>query len=114
MRSKKRAAGALILVAILSQFSFGCTPGASDPSRPQISVLDNVFTPSTVTAPVGAVVNWSWGGTQPHNVVFSASSGINSSDTQTSGSFTVQFNTPGTYPYFCSLHTGMVGTITIR
>jgi plastocyanin len=102
------------MAAILSCFLAGCTPGPTDPTRPQVSVLDNAFSPRSVTVTVGGIVNWSWGGTAEHNVVFGASSGIPSSDLQRSGSFQAQFNTPGTFDYFCSLHTGMVGTVTVR
>ncbi len=89
--------------------------GCAEPQKNQVQVLDNSFSPRTVTVPVGTAVNWSWNGQAPHNVVFAAGSGLPSSNVLNAGdSFAVTFPTPGTFNYECSLHSGMVGTVIVR
>jgi cytochrome c oxidase subunit II len=76
---------------------------------------DLKFQPSSATAKVGDVVEWSNNGTAIHNVTFSNQS-VPSSDTQNSGDkFELKFSKPGTYQYVCTFHeaVGMRGTITV-
>lgn len=85
-----------------------------------------VFVPDHVTIPVGGTVTWQWNsGTIAHNVSTSnGSPTIPGTPTRTTAppfSFgPVQFNAPGTYRFYCSVHagpndtSGMVGTITVQ
>jgi plastocyanin len=76
------------------------------------------FTPSNLTVTSGTTVTWDFlSGT--HNVTSgtapTADGAYTSGTPQTSGTFTHQFNTTGTFHYFCSVHgTMMTGTITVN
>ncbi len=97
-----------------SLISGGCSSGDPNGTIRSVQVLDNAFSPATLTIPVGTTVSWSWAGFVDHNVLFNPSTGIPSSEIQKVGGFDVQFTTPGTYPYNCSLHSGMNGTIIVQ
>ena len=73
------------------------------------------FTPANFTAPGSGEVVWRWFGRR-HNVTIVGSS---SSGDKMSGFFSHTFNSPGTYQYYCTLHSsgpgnGMSGTITVN
>ncbi len=85
-----------------------------------------VFVPSTATIPVGGSVGWVWNsGSIPHNVSTSTGSptvpGTPSQTRPTPFTFgPVQFDAPGSYRFYCSVHAGptdtqgMVGTLTVQ
>ncbi len=84
----------------------------------------NNFVPPALTITQGDTINWNWVGGF-HNVISgSCPGGICTGDgkfnsgaaTLTLGNnFSFAFNTPGTYPYFCSVHrASMQGTITVN
>ena len=84
---------------------------------PSVSVQDNQFVPTTVEAQVGATITWSNDGHSAHTVTAddaSFDSGVlNAGDT-----FTITFDAPGTYAYYCDFHggpggQGMSGTIVV-
>jgi len=100
-------------------------PGAGPPvaekvtgAPPTVTVAegdDLKFTPSSATAKVGDVVEWSNNGTAIHNVTFD-NQAVPSSDTQNGGDkFELKFSKAGTYHYVCTFHVavGMTGTITV-
>jgi len=71
---------------------------------------DSFFTPDTIYVTVGNRVRWTNEGRVYHTV---------ESDSSLWGSdllaptrwFEVRFDSAGTYPYHCSIHAGMVGTV---
>ncbi|HEX3318679.1 MAG TPA: plastocyanin/azurin family copper-binding protein [Solirubrobacteraceae bacterium] len=80
-------------------------------SATSVSVKDNVFSPRSVTVGKGGTVTWSWKGRAAHNVTFRGSA---HSKTQSRGSYRHKFNSKGTFPYRCTIHPGMVGTIRVK
>jgi plastocyanin len=77
-------------------------------------VTDGSFTPSSTTVTAGTTVTWTWSNTfDLHNVTFS--SGTNSPNQQANGStFARAFPTAGTFPYSCTNHPAMTGTIIVQ
>jgi cytochrome c oxidase subunit II/plastocyanin len=74
-----------------------------------------IFQPSSATAKVGDVIEWTNSGTAVHNVVFDNQT-VPSSDSMNEGdTFEIKFTKPGTYTYVCKFHeaSGMRGTITV-
>lgn len=85
-------------------------PGGS--TSKQVSVKNNLFDPSATTVPVGSTVTWTWAdGADVHNVTFD--DGQKSAD-QSSGGYTRVFGTAGSYPYHCTRHPGMTGSVTVQ
>lgn len=78
---------------------------------PTVTIRDMQFTPSHVTIEAGDTVTWVWDdGDTPHDV---SGDGFKS-EIQTEGTFSHTFNDPGDYPYVCTLHSGMKGTVTVE
>jgi len=88
--------------------------GGGLPVENQVAVRDNSFSPASLSVAQGTTVTWVWQGTQQHNVTWNESNPPNS-PTQSSGSYTRTFNVPtGAYTYFCTIHAGMNGSITVQ
>ena len=79
----------------------------------------NVFRPAQVEVARGGTVTWSFPGPRPHNVSFTtagAPANIPTKPTNTNppGSESRTFATAGTFPYDCTIHPGMSGTVVVR
>ena len=76
--------------------------------------IDNfVFSPERVIVKVGATVTWTNHDDIPHTVA-AKDRAFKSKVMDTDESFSFTFSTPGEYPYFCSLHPHMTGTIVVE
>ena len=76
--------------------------------------IDNFsFGPQTVTVPIGATVTWTNHDDIPHTVV-SADGVFKSKVRDTDEKFSYTFTKAGTYPYFCSVHPKMTGTVVVQ
>jgi plastocyanin len=76
--------------------------------------IDNFnFTPPALTVPVGTKVTWVNKDDVPHTVTSDDKLfGSRAMDTDDKFSFT--FQTPGTYPYYCSVHPKMTGKVIVK
>jgi plastocyanin len=76
----------------------------------------NSFDPSAVDIAAGGSVNFTWGSAVTHNVTFdSPPAAVPNSGDRSSGTFTVTFNTAGTYNFHCTIHgAGMSGVVTVH
>jgi plastocyanin len=73
---------------------------------------DSFFTPDTITVGVGLPVRWTNEGTVYHTVV-SDSALWASNLLAPTWWFEVRFDSAGTFPYHCSRHSGMTGTVVV-
>lgn len=101
-------------------------PPDDGPFTGTIRVLDNRFSPASVTISLGDSVTWRWEGGSNHTVTHGTSEAappdvdkLFDSPLQDSGTFGYRFSDPatlGTVPYFCRPHlaAGMTGTITVE
>jgi plastocyanin len=78
-----------------------------------VRIEATAFEPRDVTVPVGRTIVWVNEDPFPHNVS-SASGGFHSGDLQPDARWTFQPATRGTFPYVCTLHPGMKGTVHVR
>ncbi len=76
--------------------------------------IDNFsFGPVTLTVPVGTTVTWTNRDDIPHTVV-STDKVFKSKVLDTDEKFSYTFAKAGTYPYFCSIHPKMTGTVVVQ
>ena len=89
-------------------------PGTGDVRREAgdvvVELIGLEFEPEQVQVPAGTRVVWQWTDSVVHNVV---SKDFASSDALDGGAYAVRFDRPGTYPYRCTLHIGMDGTVVV-
>jgi|SRR5271157_1142989 len=95
------------------------TAPSGQPGSISVVIQNFAFSPQTVTVPKGTTVTWTNQDGVNHTVVnaktdTSADSTLFKSDPLATGqSFSFTFSTPGTYPYHCSIHPGMTGTVIV-
>jgi plastocyanin len=69
------------------------------------------FSPSDVTVAVGGTVTW----TNNDSVAHTATGDSFDSGSLAPGkSFSQTFTAAGTFPFHCSIHSGMTGTVTVK
>lgn len=91
----------------------GCTSNQTSNSSTNTVTLQNMaFNPSTLNVQVGATVTWVNKDSVTHNVV--SDSGVFDSGNLANGqSYNYTFNQAGSFPYHCSIHPSMKGTIVV-
>lgn len=78
----------------------------------QVNIKDMAFTPDSITVAKGTKVTWVNNDGAAHTVTADDGS-FNSGNLTNSKSFSQTFNTPGTYKYHCTLHSGMTGVVIV-
>ena len=73
------------------------------------------FQPTTLTVAKGTAVSFQNSSGVDHNVVFdNAASGAADIGLISSGTAVRTFNTAGTFAFHCTIHAGMIGSITVQ
>jgi plastocyanin len=86
--------------------------GGIQPGTVFVSARDSFYQPDTIHVDVGLPVRWTNEGTVYHTVV--SDSALWTSDLiAPNWWFEVRFDSVGTYPYHCSQHSGMTGTVVV-
>lgn len=99
-------------------------PGTFAPNGETVTVqaLDNTFRVQDLTIEAGTEVLWDNVGRNDHNVIpvgdlDAVEWGVQTVDFAPGDTYAHVFTTPGTYPYYCTIHgteeVGMIGTITV-
>ena len=88
------------------------TPTVTSSDDYQVVIESFAFTPAELTVPVGSTVTWVNRHPANHNVV--ADDGTFASPLFGQGqTYSYTFTGPGEYPYLCSIHPSMRGTIIV-
>lgn len=83
----------------------------------EVLVKDNFFKPKVVEIKKDRKVTWLWRGSNPHNVALKkpgSAKVFKRSRLKTSGSFTYQFTTVGTWRAICEIHENMTMKVIVR
>ena len=90
---------------------------ASDSNREtvvhRIDIDGTAFVPAETVVHVGETVSWNNKDPFPHNIV-SAEGGFKSNDMDPGGHWEWRPGKPGRFPYLCTLHPGMSGTLIVN
>jgi len=85
-----------------------------------VTALDNTFRPEEIEIVAGTTIRWENGGRNDHNVLPADETldwGVDVADFAPGDDYSQLFDTPGVFPYYCSLHGtadfGMIGTIVV-
>jgi plastocyanin len=90
------------------------TPGTGGPSVTRVTIQNVAFTPSSVQVSPGATVSFTNNDGFAHNVTFT-SAAVTSVPDFTSGSKSVVMpSATGSYPFHCTIHPSMTGTVTVQ
>lgn len=83
------------------------------PATMEVKIDNFSFGPAQLTVKVGTTVTWTNRDDIPHTVV-STDKVFKSKVLDTDEKFSFTFSTAGTFPYFCSIHPKMTGTIVVQ
>ena len=117
---------ALLVVTIGSAMAIACSGSSSSPSAPSSGSGTNVsivsgssnltttaYAPNPVSISVGGTVTWINNDTTAHTATGNTGS-FDSGTIGPGGSFSRTFTSAGSFPYHCTLHPGMVGTVNVQ
>ncbi len=94
------------------------TGNNGNPGANEVFMQSSSFSPASKTVAMGTTIKWINKVNATHNVISGTSgspSGLfNSGDKGLNGEFTFTFTQAGTFPFFCSHHSGMTGTIIVQ
>jgi plastocyanin len=102
---------ALGAMAGLVTFSIAVAPARAE--TVEVKIDNFTFTPQQITVKAGDTVTWINHDDIPHTVT-SKTFIFRSKAMDTDDKFSFTFATPGSFPYFCSLHPHMTGTIVVE
>lgn len=87
------------------------SPSPSATGAAAVMIMNNQFTPATLTVDPGTTVTWTNHDTVAHTVTRDGAFDLMA---RAGATATFTFTTPGTYSYYCAVHGGMTGTIVVR
>jgi plastocyanin len=121
-----------ILVVVLGTFIAvaGCTGYGSSSPAPSatpapatgaatVTIQNFAFVPASITVPKGTTVTWVNQDPVNHQILNDAGASIaegalfSSDSLPNGGTYSFRFDSPGTYPYHCSIHPSMKGTVIV-
>jgi plastocyanin len=114
----------LIIILLLTVSLWFSLPGCSTSkttaattgtttSGSTINIVNFNFTPGTLTLSAGTTVTWTNNDSTTHHVA--SDIGIfDSGDMSPNTTFSYTFNNTGTFPYHCTIHTYMKGTVIVH
>jgi plastocyanin len=106
-------ASVMVLTLLLSAASSHSTAKAAEPATAEVKVDNFSFGPATLTVAVGTTVTWTNRDDIPHTIV-SNDKVFKSKVLDTDEKFSFTFAKAGTYPYFCSIHPKMTGSVVVQ
>ena len=90
----------------------GGAGGAPAAGTPAVTIKGFAFNPATITVPAGTTISWTNEDGVRHTVTLD--SGATTSDALSTGATWSQtFTAAGTFPYHCSIHPSMKGSVTV-
>jgi plastocyanin len=89
----------------------GALTSAQQPAA--VRIADFSFSPKDITVRTGTTVTWTNEGRAPHTVTADEDS-FDSKRMNSGATFSVTFDTPGTFEYHCDIHPSMTGEVTVE
>jgi plastocyanin len=102
-----------LLTVGLAVLALGVAPATAAPLRLPVNIEFQSFAPTQLDALPGDTVQWSNTSERAHTVTANDGS-FDSGEVPGGGSFARQFDAPGVYAYYCSIHRGMFGEVDVR
>jgi plastocyanin len=105
----------LALIATVGLVACASTATAAKPAA--VSIKGTAFVPPTLEIAKGTTVTWTNDDTFGHTVTSGANRTKDNkfdSPLEAKATFSFTFDTAGTFDYFCSRHSSMKGTVTVK
>ena len=79
-----------------------------------VDIRDFAFNPNTIEVAAGGTITWTNQDAVPHTATGVDRAVLQSGTIQPGASFTQEFDTPGTFDFFCEFHGNMKGQIVVK
>ena len=89
------------------------TTVAKASGQAEIVAVDFAFNPQKIEVTAGTKVTWTNNDSVTHQIVSKGDPFPGDGTIDVGQSYTVTFDTPGTYEYFCGIHNSMTGSIVV-
>lgn len=87
-------------------------PAEAQPGRFEVTISGFAYDAAEITVQVGTTVRWTNNDSAPHTVT-NENGEWDSGTIDTGGTFSYTFEEPGSYPYGCTIHPSMAGTVLV-
>ena len=111
------AIGIMLTIVIISnscsKSSTDTGGGTNQPGPNEVWLQGMAFTPASITVSVGTTIKWTNKDAVTHNVT--SNTAVFSSGAMGDGAtFSFKFTTAGTFPYTCTIHPSMQGSVIVQ
>ncbi|MGE0599258.1 MAG: plastocyanin/azurin family copper-binding protein [Dehalococcoidia bacterium] len=125
MLNVTRIAGLMVVAVISGVMAVGLTPNvavagggcrgfaSTEASGDAVQMEGTCFVPTVLHVEPGTTVTWTNKSTEPHSVAGATIEWGNYNELHEGQTVQYAFDNPGTYPYYCFVHNGMIGTIVV-
>ena len=103
----------IIILAVITIFSESCSKSSSGPGANEVFIQGMAFGPATITVSAGTTITWTNKDAVGHTVT-STTGLFDSGLINANASYSHMFSTAGTYPYTCTIHPLMTGTVVVH
>jgi plastocyanin len=105
----------MLAMVLLSAAAVNVPAIAQQAASTEVKIDNFSFAPATLTVAVGTRVTWTNRDDIPHTVVSTDDpKAFKSKVLDTDEQFSYTFTKAGTYPYFCSVHPKMTGSVVVK
>ena len=102
----------LLLVSALS-LTNSCKKASDIPGANEVFIQGMAFSPSTITVTAGTTITWTNKDAATHNVT-SNTALFNSPSLGKNETYSHLFSAVGSFPYKCTIHPSMTGTVVVK
>jgi plastocyanin len=88
-------------------------PGAAPVATGAVTIQKFAFGPSSIVVKVGTTITWTNADDEAHTVFFAFDGSRSPILVNNANVYHKTFTTPGTYPYHCTIHPFMTGTVEV-
>jgi plastocyanin len=102
----------LFLLVFIVTISCGKSNGYGSTATYSVNIANMAFSPASYTVKAGITVTWTNNDNMIHTVTANDSS-FSSGNISIGSSYSMTFSVAGTYPYHCTIHPGMKGSVVV-
>lgn len=96
-----------------SNSTYSNSSSTGNPGSNEVWIQNMAFNPSSITVPVNTTVKWTNKDGTAHTVT-STTGAFDSGSISGGSTYSHQFTATGTYPYKCTIHSSMNGTVVVQ
>lgn len=113
MKSKYIGIGVIALLIGIVALS-GCTQSSQNIPPNTVVIQNFAFSPNNLTVKTGTTVTWINNDSTTHTITSDNGAFQSSGNLNQGAKYTFTFTKAGTYPYHCSIHPNMKGTVVVQ